>query len=149
MLGWVLLVLACAGALAGIPLLAFPWFEAGDTFAALHGDKRGVVLEPTAWEASAVYATLLVVLAVATVGAALAIMRGWFVGWTVGVGCAIAGGLVALILRAGPPDPGHDTYVTPGQAYDPTAIPVIAMGGFLLAAASLTVWALGARARRA
>ena len=95
------------------------------------------------------YAALLVALALATVGTVLAIMRGRFVAWTVGVACASAAGLFALILRASPPDPGRDTYVTPGQAYDPTAIPVVAMGCFLLAAASLTVWALGARARRA
>ena len=149
MIGWVLLFLACAGALAGIPMLFLTWFEAGDTFAVLHGDKPGVDLEPTAWEASAVYAVMLVVLAVATVGAALAIMRGRFVAWTVGVACAIGGGLIALFLRASPPDPGRDTYVTPGQAYDPTSIPVVVMGCFLLSAASLTVWALGARARRA
>lgn len=149
MIGWVLLALACAGAVAGIALLFVPWFEAGDTFAVLYGDKPGVVVEPTAWEASAVYAALLTALAVATVGAALAIMRGRFVAWTVGVACAVAAGLVALILRASPPDPGRDTYVTPGQAYDPTGVAVVAMSAFLLAAACLTVWALGARARRA
>jgi hypothetical protein len=140
-----LLLPALAGPVAAVVLLFVPWFEAGDTFAALHGDKPGVVLEPSAFEASGTYAVALVVLAVAVAGAAVAAAGGRFVAWTVGAGCAVAAGLVALMLRMTPPDPGPGTYVTPGQAYDPTAAPILVMGCFLLAAAGCTAWALGAK----
>jgi hypothetical protein len=129
-----LLLPALAGPVAAVVLLFVPWFEAGDTFAALHGDKPGVVLEPSAFEASGTYAVALVVLAVAVAGAAVAAAGGRVVGWT-----------VALMLRMTPPDPGPGTYVTPGQAYDPTAAPILVMGCFLLAAAGCTAWALGAK----
>jgi hypothetical protein len=51
------------------------------------------------------------------------------------------------MLRMSPPDPGHGTFVTGDQAYDPTTVPLFAMGCFALAALELTAWAMIMRRR--
>lgn len=140
-----LLVLAALGALTVLPLLFLRWFDAGRTFAMLHGDRPGVVLEPTAWDASGASAALLALLAVVVAAAAAAAGRGWFFAWTVGAAGAGAGGLLALVVRLSPPTPPRATYVTGAQAYDPTAVPIAAMAAFAVALAALTAWALLAR----
>jgi hypothetical protein len=141
-----LLLPAAGGALAVVPLLFASWFAAGQTFAAVYG-RNGVVLEPTAWNASSSLAAALVLLAALTAGAAVAAARGRFVAWTVGATSAVLGALLCLVLRASPPDPGA-VYVSPGAAYDPTTAPIAAMACFLVAAASLTAWALVTQRRR-
>lgn len=137
-----ILLAMAAFPLAALPLLWLPWFEAGDTFAMLHGEKAGVVLEPSAWEASGWSSAMLALLALVGAGAAAAAAAGKFVAWTVGAACAGAGGLLALTARISPPAPPRETYVTAAQAYDPTWVPIASMIAFALALTGLTVWAM-------
>lgn len=142
-----LLLPGVLGPAAAIALLFATWFEAGDTFVALHGDRHGVLLEGSALDGSSTYAMAIVVLALVTAGATLYCVRGTFVAWAVGTAAAIAGALAALILRMTPPEPPRDTFVTGDQAYDPTAVPIVVMGCLLAAAAGLTGWAMMTRGR--
>lgn len=136
---------AVLGPVAAIALLFGTWFDAGETFADLHAGEPGVILEPSAWDASALYAGAIVALSLVTIGAAVACAYARFAAWTVGAGAAAAGALAVLVLRASPPDPPRSTYVTGGQAYDPTALPIAAMLCLVAAALGVTAWALATR----
>lgn len=149
MIGWVLLFGAFAGSAAGIALLFVRWFEPRGNVLVLFGNVEGLNFYPSAFDAAGALAAIVAVLALTVMGSVVAIARGVFFAWTVGAGAAIGGALVCLILRESPPSLGAKVYTPPELAFQPTATPLIAMAGFLLAAACLTVWALGARARRA
>lgn len=148
-MGGVLLLVAAVASLATIPLLWLTWFDANANFLSLFGNRDGLLLHPSAWEAFPWLGVVVVALALTAIGSTLAVARGFFVLWTAGAAAAIAGALVSVMGRESPPSPGGGVYTSGALALEPTAAPLLMMGTFLLAATSLTVWALGARARRA
>ncbi|MFL5844964.1 MAG: hypothetical protein ACJ762_09750 [Solirubrobacteraceae bacterium] len=142
-----ILLFPALAAAAVVPLLFGTWFDPSDTFRALHGEKPGVVLEPSAWDASSTSALAIVVLVVVVLVSVLLAARGRFAAWTVAAATAILGGLVCLMLRHSPPDPGHATFVTGEQAYDATDLGIYAMACFVFAALDITAWAMVMRRR--
>jgi hypothetical protein len=139
-----LLLPALASALVVTAALFQSWFQATDAAAALYA-RKGLEVEPTAWAASAPHAAAILVMALIVAVAGVYAWQGHFIAWIAGAGAAVTGGLLAGVLQRTPPDPGAGTYLSPDQAYDSTIAPPGTMWWFVVAALSLTAWAMLSR----